>query len=197
VTAVTATTTTTDGPRGPADAPRHQVPTHLDVEDRPFGGLTVRQLLCLAAGGAWAYAAWSAWPALPASIRLALAGACVLLPAALVAVRPAGRGLGAWALIAARYALAPRVAVWRPVPAQPPEPPAAGGPPHEVAPPRAGAPARAHGAEAWVAWAPVAAWARRTSTTVAVRALAVTPPAGSRMRRVPAGRGAPRGEGPR
>jgi PrgI family protein len=186
---VTATTTTTDGPRGPADAPRHQVPTHLDVEDRPFCGLTVRQLLWLAAGGAWAYAAWSACPALPAPLRMALAGACVLLPAVLVAVRPAGRGLGTWTLAAARYALAPRVAVWRPAPAPPPLPPATGEPLGDVAPPRSGAPNPAHGAEAWVAWAPAADWARRPSAPAAGRAAVCAPSVRSRPCAVPGGRG--------
>ena len=51
-------------PRGapPADATlRRQVPTHLDVEDRAFAGLTVRQVLILASGAAWGYAVWCGW----------------------------------------------------------------------------------------------------------------------------------------
>src|SRR5690349_10028421 len=89
-------------------AGRHQVPTHLDVEDRPFLGLTVRQALVLAVGGVWAYAVWTQTASLPVALRLPLAAACFLPAAAGVL------GWGAWALAALRYALTPRVAVWRP-----------------------------------------------------------------------------------
>ena len=104
-------------PGGPATAPaahsapaaggRHQVPTHLDVEDRPFCGLTVRQVLVLAVGGAWAYAAWCLAPALPTALRAALAGACLLLAAT------AALGGSGWGLLVLRYATTPRVTVWR------------------------------------------------------------------------------------
>jgi hypothetical protein len=147
-------------------APRRQVPTHLDVEDRPFAGLTVRQTLCLVAGCAWGYAAWSGWPWLPAPLRLGLTVACVALTVALVAVRPGGRGLAGWGAVVLRHALTPRVAVWRPVspvppvPEAPPVSPAAGRPAGGPAPHRPGAPAARKGKEAWEAWAPVAAWAR-------------------------------------
>jgi hypothetical protein len=122
------------------------VPTHLDVEDRPFCGLTVRQVLVLAVGGAWAYAAWNGAPALPVALRVALAGACLLLAAG------ASLGWGTRGLLVLRYAAGPRVAVWR---ATAPEErdgahrrPGAGGP-----------------GCAWVAWEPVAGWAHRPTAS--------------------------------
>ena len=151
------------------DTVRHRVPTHLDVEDRPLYGLTVRQVLGLAAGGAWAYAVWSAWPSLPAPLRAVLAAACLLVPAALVVVRPAGRGLGGWALLALRHALAPRIAVWRPESPASARPPGRGarstadGPPGVPAPRRPAAPRVQGAAETWVAWAPASARRRRPS----------------------------------
>ena len=184
--------------RRPAPPPgadlRHQVPTHLDVEDRPLYGLTVRQVLGIAAGGAWAYAVWSAGPPLPAPLRAALAAACVLVPAAVLAVRPAGRGLGSWALVALRHALGPRIAVWRPAP-----PPAAGttAPPGGGARPTTAGPAGRSGphrpeaapgpdAAAWMAWAPVPAWGRPAPVPSATAPAPHTPP----PRRAPAGAGA-------
>jgi hypothetical protein len=149
---------------------RRQVPTHLDVEDRPFAGLTVRQVLCLAVGGAWGYAAWCGWPWLPAPLRLAAALACVALTFALVAVRPGGRGLAGWAAVALRHALAPRVAVWRPDPLEPEAAPVGPARPADAGqrcsdrrPARPAAPAAPEGrreTDAWEAWSPVAAWTR-------------------------------------
>jgi hypothetical protein len=162
---------------GPAGAPgrsesppRFEVPTHLDVEDRPFCGLTVRQVLVLALGGAWAYGLW-AQEAGPAALRLALAAGCVLLVAAGVL------GWGAWGLAALRYALTPRVAVWRPAP-----PPEAGG-----RPPIPGADgAAADGADTgpedrpagsgWVPWAPGLAWAAAGPPGAAAPGLVVAVP---------------------
>ena len=189
-------TTDTVRPR-PTAAPgadlRHEVPTHLDVEDRPLYGLTVRQVLGLAAGGAWAYAVWSAGPALPAPLRAALAAACVLVPAAVLAVRPAGRGLGSWALVALRHALGPRIAVWRPAPPAPAGPPGRAAPstaerPSGVPAPRRPEAPRVRGAaEGWIAWAPVPVWGR--SAPVA-RATAPAPPSSTPLLRASAGTGA-------
>jgi len=149
-----ARSTSAAGPAGvpgrSESPPRFEVPTHLDVEDRPFCGLTVRQVLVLALGGAWAYGLW-AQAALPAALRLALASACALLVAA------GALGWGAWLLAAVRYALTPRVAVRRPA-----RPPGADGRPPV---PGADADGADTGTEAgpagsgWVPWAPGLAWA--------------------------------------
>ncbi len=150
------------------------MPTHLDVEDRPFLGLTVRQVLVLAVGGTWAYAAWALPGGLPVALRLPLAAACVLLAAA------GALGWGAWTLAALRYALTPRVAVWRLALA-----PAVG--PRR---PRA-APGRDAG-EGWVAWRPVPVWATgehrrcRPGAAPAVAGPGATP--ARRRRALPRGR---------
>jgi hypothetical protein len=140
----------------------HEVPTHLDVQDRALLGLTVRQVLCLASAAACSYGLWSRWPALPVGLRLGLAALCVGLGLVLALVRPGGRGLGEWALAALRYAGAPRRCVWRPVPAAVwGVPPAGAGPsPWEEAAAGAGPWGRP---AAWTeltlrpAWAPAAA----------------------------------------
>jgi len=92
---------------------RHEIPTHLNVEDKAFAGLTMRQLMTVAIGLALAYGAASE-PPLPVPLRLIAAG-LVLAAVALVALwRPAGRPLEDWAFVLLRYWAVARVAVWRP-----------------------------------------------------------------------------------
>jgi hypothetical protein len=93
---------------------RHEIPTHLRVEDRAFYGLTARQLMWLTVGCAGGYGLWTQWPALPLVSRLALAAACLALATVLAFVRPHGRSLEDWAVVALRYAAIPRRSVWRP-----------------------------------------------------------------------------------
>jgi hypothetical protein len=92
---------------------RHEIPTHLNVEDKAFAGLTMRQLLTAAVGLGLAYGAASELP-LPMPLRLTAAG-LVLIAVALAALwRPADRPLEDWAFVLLRYWAVPRVAVWRP-----------------------------------------------------------------------------------
>ena len=93
---------------------RHEIPTHLDVQDKAFCGLSVRQVLCLTSGVAVSYGLWQHAVALPTSLRLGLAMSCLLLVAAVALVRPGGRGLEEWTVVAAHYATVPGEAVWRP-----------------------------------------------------------------------------------
>jgi hypothetical protein len=93
---------------------RHEIPTHLNVEDKAFFGLSVRQVMYLTSGLAGAYALWSQWPDLPAVARLGPAAACVLQALAFALVRPRGRGLEEWAFVALHYAATARASVWRP-----------------------------------------------------------------------------------
>jgi hypothetical protein len=95
-------------------ARRHEIPTHLDVEDRLLLGLPARRALALLAGLAFAYSLWHQWPGAPEALRAGLAAACVLVAAAAAFVRPGGRGLETWALLALRYAACRRPSVWRP-----------------------------------------------------------------------------------
>ena len=93
---------------------RHEIPTHLNVEDKAFYGLSVRQFTYLTVGFATSYGLWNQWPGLPDATRLALAAACVALTLALALVRPHGRGLEEWAFVVLHYVAMPRVGVWRP-----------------------------------------------------------------------------------
>ncbi|MEZ4503151.1 MAG: PrgI family protein [Dehalococcoidia bacterium] len=92
---------------------RHEIPTHLNVADRAFGGLTMRQLLSAAIGLALAYGAASDLP-IPFAVRLAAAAFVVVATLLLVLWRPAGRPLEDWVFVLLRYRATPRVAVWRP-----------------------------------------------------------------------------------
>jgi hypothetical protein len=92
---------------------RHEIPTHLEVADRAFLGLTVRQLLCGAIGLALAYGALSDLP-LPFALRIAAALVVIVAVAALVLWRPNGRSAEEWVFVLLRYGTAPRIAVWRP-----------------------------------------------------------------------------------
>jgi len=92
---------------------RHEIPTHLNVADRAFGGLTMRQLLSAAIGLALAYGAASDLP-VPFAARLGAAAFVVVATLLLVLWRPAGRPLEDWVFVLIRYRATPRVAVWRP-----------------------------------------------------------------------------------
>lgn len=91
----------------------HEIPTHLHVEDRPFWGLTARQLAVLLSGLVASYGLWLQWPALPMDLRSGLAAIGALLTLALALLRPGGRRPEEWAMVALRYLTRPRVACWR------------------------------------------------------------------------------------
>jgi len=91
---------------------RHEVPTHLNIEDKAFAGLTMRQLMVAIIGLALAYSAMSEAP-LPLVVRLAAGAAVLLMTAAVSFWQPAGRSLEDWAFVLLRYISVPRVVVWR------------------------------------------------------------------------------------
>jgi len=91
---------------------RHEVPTHLNIEDKAFAGLTMRQLMVAIIGLALAYAAMSEVP-LPLPLRLGLGAAVLLWTAAFTLWQPAGRSLEDWTVVLLRYVSVPRVVVWR------------------------------------------------------------------------------------
>ncbi len=95
-------------------AKRHEIPTHLNVEDKAFYGFSARQFMCLTVGLAASYGLWNQCPDLPMALRLALAIACFTLAAALALVRPHGRGLEEWAFVVLHYVAVPKAGVWRP-----------------------------------------------------------------------------------
>jgi uncharacterized membrane protein YfcA len=91
---------------------RHEIPTHLGVEDKAFLGLSIRQAMYLALGASASY-----WTTQSLSLselpRLALAGAIGVLALALALVRPGGRGLDEWLVVLLRFLARPRRATWR------------------------------------------------------------------------------------
>ena len=72
----------------------HEIPTHLQVEDKPLLGLSARQLAYLLAGASAAYALWQQGAGLPPGPRAALAAACLLVAATVALLRPLGAGAG-------------------------------------------------------------------------------------------------------
>jgi hypothetical protein len=91
---------------------RHEIPTHLSVADKAFAGLTMRQLLTVAAGLTLAYSAATA-PWAPV-FRYGAAAVVVAGTALLALWRPAGRPLEEWAFVLLRYWAVPRITVWIP-----------------------------------------------------------------------------------
>ncbi|HET7771078.1 MAG TPA: PrgI family protein [Chloroflexota bacterium] len=94
---------------------RHELPTHLNVEDRVVLGLTLRQLMILMFGCAAAYGLWSQWTLVPAELRVTLAVGCLIAATLLALARPHGRPLEEWGFAALRYATVPKATVWRAV----------------------------------------------------------------------------------
>ncbi len=91
---------------------RHEIPTHLNVEDTVLLGLSARQVGTLMACAALGYRLWVQWPALPVSARAALAVTCLLVGLVLALARPGGRPLEQWGLAGLAYLAAPRRTTW-------------------------------------------------------------------------------------
>lgn len=95
---------------------RHEVPTHLDIEDHLFWGLTMPRLFGVVATLGAAYGLHSRFPwehlPLPDSWRTAVRWAAPLLLAvvglSLSLVRPSGRPLASWLADILLFALGPR-----------------------------------------------------------------------------------------
>jgi hypothetical protein len=92
----------------------HEVPTHLNVEDKVLFGLSVRQFLQMLVGSSASYTLWEQTAMLPDPLRagLTMLSACSTVMFALV--RPAGRPLEEWLAAALVYAGTPRRSTWRP-----------------------------------------------------------------------------------
>jgi len=93
---------------------RHEIPTHLNVEDRAIYGLSVRQVMFLMSGFSLGYGLWNQAAGLPTEARAVLAVTCALGAIVFALVRPAGRGFEDWAFVVLRFAATPRASVWRP-----------------------------------------------------------------------------------
>ena len=97
-------------------APRmaHEIPTHLNVQDRLFLGLTARQALFLMVGLSAGYGLWEQCQMLLPPLRLGLAAVCVLTTAVFALWQPGRRPLEEWCFAALHYAATPKASVWRP-----------------------------------------------------------------------------------
>ncbi len=93
---------------------QHEIPTHLNVEDKLVFGLTMRQFLYVLVGCSTAYGWWEQAVDAPSALRVALSGVCVLLAVALALLRPFGRPLEEWLLAGLLYAASPRSSCWQP-----------------------------------------------------------------------------------
>jgi hypothetical protein len=95
-------------------APYHEVPTHLNVEDRVVFGLTVRQFLYVLVGSSATYSLWeqTAWLADPLRVTVAVFTIAITLLFALW--RPADRPLEEWLAAACVYVASPNAATWQP-----------------------------------------------------------------------------------
>ena len=92
----------------------HEVPTHLDVEDRVLFGLTVRQFLYLLVGSSASYGLWDQLASWPWLGRVACVGVCLLSTLAFALLRPGGRALEEWLIAALIYLATPRSSTWQP-----------------------------------------------------------------------------------
>jgi hypothetical protein len=92
----------------------HEVPTHLNVEDKVVFGLTVRQFLYMLVGSSAAYTTWDQLELAPALIRVTLVAICVIATLAFALLRPADRPLEEWVVAGLVYVASPRRATWQP-----------------------------------------------------------------------------------
>jgi len=95
-------------------APRHEIPPHLNVEDKALYGLSVRQVMYLTSGCSLGYDLWNQAAYLPIDVRATCAAASALAALIFALVRPHGRGLEEWAFVVLHFVAVPHVSVWRP-----------------------------------------------------------------------------------
>ena len=94
-------------------AAHHEVPTHLNVEDKVLFGLTARQFLYMLVGSSAGYALWDQTGWLGDPVRVASVVISLGTALAFALVRPADRALEEWLVAALVYACAARTATWQ------------------------------------------------------------------------------------
>jgi hypothetical protein len=92
---------------------RHEIPTHLDVEDKILGPLTTRDALYLLVGASAAYGIGTQ-TTLASWLRTALAGAVSVIALLFALVKIRGRPLEAWLFSGLAYTILPKRTVWTP-----------------------------------------------------------------------------------
>ncbi|HEV7666725.1 MAG TPA: PrgI family protein [Chloroflexota bacterium] len=91
----------------------HEVPTHLNVEDKVLLGLTVRQFLYILVGSSASYALWGQMAGFGDAPRIACVTLCAAVALAFALLRPAGRPLEEWLAALLLFCAAPRSATWQ------------------------------------------------------------------------------------
>ena len=106
----------------------HEVPTHLNVEDKVLFGLTVRQFLYMLVGSSVAYTLWEQLTGVGDVARIGVGALCVILTLGFALLRPADRPLEEWLAAALAYTASARCSTWQPLEPEPREwrPPADG-----------------------------------------------------------------------
>ena len=92
----------------------HEVPTHLNVEDKVVFGLSVRQFLYMLVGSSASYTLWEQSATLGDPARVVLVAVSVCLTLAFALLRPSGRLLEEWLVAALLYSSSPRHCTWQP-----------------------------------------------------------------------------------
>jgi len=89
---------------------RYQIPQFIEIEDKIFGPLTLKQFLYLAGGGAITFILWSI---LPAFIALLLILPVVALSLALAFAKPNGRPFINTMEYAVKFFLSSKIYIWK------------------------------------------------------------------------------------
>ena len=106
----------------------HEVPTHLNVEDKVLFGLTVRQFLYMLVGSSVTYTLWEQSVGLADVARIAIGATCMIVTLAFALLRPSDRPLEEWLAALLVYASSPRRSTWQPIEPEPADwRPSAGG----------------------------------------------------------------------
>jgi hypothetical protein len=91
----------------------HEVPTHLNVEDKVLFGLSVRQFLYVLVGTSVSYTWWEQSSGIHDALRVSVAAMSVMLTLAFALLRPADRPLEEWLLAAVVFVATSKRAIWR------------------------------------------------------------------------------------
>jgi hypothetical protein len=90
----------------------HEVPTHLNVQDILFLGLSARQVATFMAFASPAYGIWDQFTLAPVAVRGSFAALVLLVGLAFTFLQPGDRPLEEWAFAILAYAATPRRLRW-------------------------------------------------------------------------------------
>jgi hypothetical protein len=92
----------------------HEVPTHLNVEDKVLFGLSVRQFLYMLVGSSASYTLWEQSVTFGDALRVGLVAISASITLAFALLRFAERPLEEWLAAGLVYAATPRRTTWQP-----------------------------------------------------------------------------------